>query len=166
MGWETLAIAGFSGLRAVNQIQQGEAAARAATQQGEEEAQNSANNTVISAGKVRNSFLSSGLTLDGGPMDAITQIFNTGNTNIARIAENANNQASNAVNSARTAALATLGQSAAMAAGGGMGSVDSFLDTQWNGLGQTLGRDFSGAGSDFIGPVQSPLSRSSGWSTF
>jgi len=125
MGWETLAIAGFSALRAVNQMQQGESQARAAVKQGEQEVQNVANNTVISAGKVRNSFLSSGISLEGGPLGAINQIFNTGNTNIARIAENANTTAKNAINSARTQALAGLASTAAMAALGGAGGGGS-----------------------------------------
>lgn len=160
MGWETLAIAGFTALKSYNQIQQGNAQAGAAVQQGEEQTQTAANNTVISAGKATNSFLSSGLTLEGGPMAGINQIFNTGNTNIARIAQNANNQSSNAINSARTAALATIAQGATMAAGGGAGggmsSVDSFVSDQWNGFGQSFGRDLSGFNG--VGPVQSPFS--------
>lgn len=92
-------------------------------------------------------------------MAGINQIFNTGNTNISRIAQNANNASHNAINSARTAALATLAGSASMASGSS-GSVDNFLDTQWNSFGQSVGRNMT-VGDDFIGPVQSPLSRSS-----
>lgn len=159
MGWETLAIAGFSGLRAYNQIQQGNAAADAAVKQGEEETITSANNTVISAGKATNSFLSSGLSLDGGPLGAINQIFNTGNQNISRIAENSNNQASNAINQARTAALATLGSSAAMAAGGGSGSFFGSPES-FDSFGQTVGNQFNSIGSSLgtttrsLGPYQ------------
>ena len=159
MGWETLAIAGFSAMRAVNQMQQGESQANALVKQGEQEAQTSANNTVITAGKTQNSFLSSGLTLDGGPMAALTQIFNTGNTNISRIASNANNAADNAINSARTAALSTLASTAAMAAGGGGGSFFGSSES-FDSLGQSVGNQFNSIGSSLgmttrsLGPFQ------------
>lgn len=158
MGWETIAIAGFRGLQAVNQMKQGEASADAAVQQGEEEATNAANNTVRAAGTLRNSFLSNGLSIQGGPLAAITQTITTGNTNIGRIAQNANNTASNDINSARTAALTTLASTAAMAAGGPsstfFGSPASF-----DSLGQTVGNTFNQVGSWFggsrsIGPYQ------------
>lgn len=170
MGWETIAMVGFSALSASNQIQQGKASAAAAVKAGEEQTITSANNTVISAGRAQNSFLSSGLSLEGGPQAALAQIFNTGNTNISRIAENANNQASNAISQARSAALATLGKTAAMAAGSFGGSsasgsswstVDSF-DTSalnsgpWDSIG-TPAPAF-GSGIDWIGSPQAPRS--------
>lgn len=118
MGWETLAVAGFSALQAVNTIQQGNAQARAIDQQAQQQAQNEADNTLRSAGRVQTSFLQSGITLEGGPMQAITQAFTKGQTDIGRIASNANNAASNAINAARSKALQGLASSAAGAAGG------------------------------------------------
>lgn len=120
VGVETIAIAGFTALSAYEKIQEGNSAAKAATQEGEYQITNAANDTVRQAGRLRSSFLSSGLTLDGGPLAAITQAFNAGNTNIARIAQNANNRSSNAMNAARSKALSTIA-SGAMGAMGGMG---------------------------------------------
>lgn len=116
--WATVAIAAYTALKSYNQLEQGQSQAKAAVEQGQNEVTNAANNTFINAGKVRNSFLASGLSLDGGPLTAINQIINTGNTNIQRIATNANNTASNDIAAARTAALGTIAQGAMMAAGG------------------------------------------------
>lgn len=110
MGWETLAIAGFQGMQAVNTMKQGDRAANAAVAQGQIALQNSANNTIRTTGKLQSSFLQSGLTLEGGPMDVITRAFASGNTDLSRIASNTNATAKNDINSARSKAIEGLVQ--------------------------------------------------------
>lgn len=126
MGWETLVIAGVSAFSAMNTMKQGTAQAKAITAQGAIDAQNSANDTVRAGGKLTTSFLQSGLTLEGGPMDVLTQAFNKGSTDIANIAASANAQSKNTVNAARTKALTSLASSAAGASAlSGAGSFAS-----------------------------------------
>lgn len=152
MGWETLAIAGFSALNAVNTVNQGTAQAKAITQQAQQQAQVSADNTVRAGGKLTTSFLQSGLTLEGGPMDVLTQAFGKGQTDIARIASNANAASKNAVNSARTKALEGLASSAGMASLGS--TVGGAVDSGINSFGQTAGSLFD---SSPTGPYLSPF---------
>ena len=135
MGWETIAIAGFNALSAANTMNQGNAAARAAVQQGEQEAKASADKTVQGVGKLQTSFLQSGLTLEGGPMDVLTKAFAAGQTDISRITANANANAKNAVNAARTKALTSLASSA-----GSLGSTfDNFLSGFSSGFDNSVG---------------------------
>lgn len=115
MGWETLAIAGYSALNAENTLKTGKAAAKAAVQQGDYQVQQTADQTLRSAGTLKTSFLQSGLSLEGAPMDVLTQAFAKGQTDIGRIATNANATAKNDINSARTKALEGLATSAASA---------------------------------------------------
>lgn len=115
MGWETLAIAGYSALQAKNSMDQGTAAAKAATQEAQYKTMQVADQTVRQAGSLKTSFLQSGLTLEGGPMDVLTQAFNKGQTDIGRIAASANITAKNDINTARTKALQGLAGSAGSA---------------------------------------------------
>lgn len=149
MGWETLAIAGFSALQAGQTMEAGENKAKAITQQAGYTIQNQANDTVRSAGTLRNSFLSNGISLDGGPMAAIAQVFNTGNTNIARTATAANRESKDAINGARTAALSGLAKNAMAAS-----TVPTFMSdvtSAYNWAGQEVGSIFD---SSPTGPYQ------------
>lgn len=92
--------------------------ASAQAREGERQAMSIADQTVRTAGSLRNSFLTSGLTLEGGPMDVIAQAFAKGRTDIGRAAENANAASKNTVSSARTKMLQNLGTTAAVAVGG------------------------------------------------
>lgn len=151
MGWETLAMAGFQALQATNQMNQGTAAAKATVAEGANQAQNAANDTARATGKLRSSFLSSGLTLEGGPMAAISQAFDVGNTNISRIVSNANTTAKNQINTARSQALATLASAASSAATPTfMSSIEKGVDS----LGQDIGSIFD---SSPTGPYLSPF---------
>lgn len=137
MGWETIAIAGFSALQAGNTLKAGQDQGKAIAQQAEQQAQNTADNTVRAAGKLTTSFLQSGLTLDGGPMDVLSQAFAKGNTDIGRIASNANTASKNAVNASRTKALQGLASTAGTAAIGN--GIFSGLDSATDELGQVTG---------------------------
>lgn len=160
MGIETLAIAGFTGLQAMQTMKQGNAAAKAAVQQGQYTIQNQADNTVRAAGKLQTSFLNSGISIDGGPMDVITQALTKGTTDIQRTADNVNTTAKNDISAARTKALEGIAKNAASAGTGSFG-VDSLTygTDSWNGFGQELGS----IGGGPMGPYQSPISTSSSW---
>lgn len=108
MGIETVAIAGFAALQAANTLKEGDQQAKGIVKAAEYQASNSADNTLRGAGKLQTSFLQSGLTLEGGPMDVLTQAFGQGRTDINRLASNANNASKNAVNAARSKAIAGL----------------------------------------------------------
>jgi hypothetical protein len=118
MGWETLAMVGFQAISGMQGVSQAKKEGRAITKAAERETMSIADQTVRNAGSLRNSFLSSGLTLEGGPMEVISQAFAKGRTDIARTAENANASAKNKVSAARTKMLSSLGQSAMGAVGG------------------------------------------------
>lgn len=118
MGWETLAIVGFQALQGAMGQSQARKEGKAITQQAERETMNIADNTLRRAGTLRNSFLSSGLTLEGGPMDVISQAFAKGRTDISRVAENANAASKNKASAARTKMLSDLGKTAIGAVGG------------------------------------------------
>lgn len=160
MGWETLAIAGFQGLQAMNTMNQGESAAKAAVKQAGYQTQQVADNTVRTAGSLQTSFLQSGITLAGGPMDVLAQAFAKGQTDIGRIAANANATSKNDINAARSKALEGLMSSAAGASSSFFGAADNFgsdvssgLTSMNNGTGFGLGyqasQDFRKFGGGF-----------------
>lgn len=111
MGIETALMIGFSALQAAGQISQAKSQAKAAVEQGNILAQNKARETAIKAARVQSSFLSSGLTLDGTPNNAIDDTFNTGIADIGQISSNYNNQAKNIMAQGRSAALSTMASS-------------------------------------------------------
>lgn len=141
MGWETLAIAGFAGLNAVNTMNAGTAQAQALAEEGGRQTKTIADNTIRTTGKLTTSFLQSGLTLEGGPMDVLTQAFAQGRTDISRTADNYNNQAKNAVSAARTKALSSLTSSFA-SAGSGLFSGGG-LDSAFTSAGSYLPDNFA-----------------------
>lgn len=136
MGWETLVIAGASAFNAYNTNKQGTAQAKAIARQGEQQAQNSADNSVRSIGSLQTSFLQSGLTLEGGPMAVLSQAGVKGQTDISRIAENANAASKNAVSAARTKALEQLSSGATNSSF--MSSAGSFATDFGNGFTDSL----------------------------
>lgn len=156
MGWETLAIVGFQALSSAQGMSAANKEAKGITAQGAFYAKQAADKTVQGTGKLKTSFLQSGLTLDGGPMDVLTQAFNKGYTDINQIKTNADNAAKNVVSAARSKALMSLAGSAAGAFGGS--SFGEFGGSGWNGFGQELGSAFD---SSPVGPFQSPVSSSS-----
>lgn len=118
MGWETLAMVGFQAIQGSQGQSQARREGRAITQQAERETMNIAGDTVRRAGSLRNSFLSSGITLEGGPMEVISRAFAQGRTDIDRTAADANAASKNKVSAARTKMLSDLGKTAMGAAGG------------------------------------------------
>lgn len=112
MGWETTAILGARAFSSMATMNTGQAQAKAEVTQAGYLAKNSADNTVRQTGKLQTSFLQSGLTLEGGPMEVLKQAFATGYTDIGRIAANGNAAAKNTINSARTKALESLASGA------------------------------------------------------
>ncbi len=133
MGWETAAIAGFQALSVASKLSQAGAESEATIQQAQNENDNIADNTLRTVGKLKTSFLSSGLALDEGTQAILSQAFAKGQTDILRNTENANRKSSNAYYSARAGALDKLAQS----------SLDTFGDNpenpfSLNGVGQTV----------------------------
>lgn len=148
MGWETLAFAGFEALSGAQGISQAKKQAGAVAREGEYAAQTTADNTIRTTGKLTTSFLQSGLTLEGGPMDVLKQAFSKGYTDINRIKTNADTQSKNIVSAARTKAIQGMALAAAGAAGGSAGAG---LTDAYNGFGQTVGSIFD---SSPVGPYQ------------
>lgn len=126
MGWETVVLAGFNAMQAVGQVKQGKAEAKAIAREAEINASNVAQNTLRTAGDLKVSFLQSGLTLEGGPTDILTQAFEQGYTDIGRIKSNADASIKNTMSKARTAALTTLAKGAVGQSI--MSGVSSFAD--------------------------------------
>lgn len=110
MGLETIAFAAFSFMSAQSQMRQAKSDANAVAQQGTLEAKNKARETVYKAAQMRQSFLSSGLTLEGTPMSVINETINTGKEDINQIIANANARSKNTMAAGRTNALNTLGK--------------------------------------------------------
>lgn len=130
MGWETLAIVGFQAISGIQGMKAANSQAKGIAREGEYAAQTTADNTIRSTGKLQTSFLQSGLTLEGGPMDVLKSAFSKGYTDIGRIKSNADAGAKNVVSAARTKALQGLASSAAGAAGAaGLGGAANDLFT-------------------------------------
>lgn len=151
MGWETVAIIGFQALSSAQGMSAANKQAKGITAQGAFYAKQAADKTVQGTGKLKTSFLQSGLTLDGGPMDVLTAAFNKGYTDISQIKTNADNAAKNVVSAARSKALMSLASSAAGAFGSSgfsdfADNVGSGFTSMGNGTGFDLGYQ---ASSDF-----------------
>lgn len=123
MGWETLAIAGFSALSANQTMREGKAASRALVAEAQINAENKAHDTVRAAGKLQNNFLNSGLTLEAGPMDIIQRAYSSGQRDVDRIVENANIRSQNKISSARTRAFEGIAKTVGGMSFGGSGSM-------------------------------------------
>lgn len=130
MGWETVAAVGFQALQGIQGIKQANSQARGIAHEGEIAAQNSADSTIRAAGKLQTSFLQSGITLEGGPMDVLKSAFGKGYTDIGRIRDNANAGSKNLVSAARTKAIIGLASSSTSAFGssGGFKDIGNFGD--------------------------------------
>lgn len=159
MGWETLAIVGFQAISGIQGMSAANKQAKAGIQVAEQNAMTTAQNTLRTSGKLQTSFLQSGLTLEGGPMDVLKQAFGQGYTDINRIKSNADTGAKNVVSAARTKALQGLASGVAGAAGassaGGLFDSATFGTDSFNGFGQSVGSIFD---SSPVGPYQPFLS--------
>lgn len=108
MTWATLA---FSALSAAQTLKGGRAEARAAADAGNIAAGNKSRETLVKAGRLQSSFLNSGVTLEGTPMNILENTFSLGLQDIDQIATNSNARGKNAMTAARSKALGSLGAS-------------------------------------------------------
>jgi hypothetical protein len=162
MGWETLAIVGFQALSAQQGISAASKQAKAGIRVAEQNAMTTAENTLRTTGKLRTSFLQSGLTLEGGPMDVLKQAFGQGYTDIGRIKSNADTGSKNIVSAARTKALQGLASAAAGAAGAsGGGSVFGDISNFGTDVGNGFTSLSNGTGFD-LGYLASQSFRAAG----
>lgn len=122
MGLETAALIAFTALRAGAAYNEGEAKAKAIAQEGTIKAKNKAQETILASARLKQSFLSSGLTLEGTPMSVINETLFTGREDTLQIVRNANTSSKAAITAGRNAAIAAIGQSFALASFGGMGA--------------------------------------------
>jgi len=79
--------------------------ASAITEEARLQAENKARDTVREAGKLQSSFLSSGLTMEGTPMEVLKRTYQYGREDINQIAKNANARSKNIMTKARTEML-------------------------------------------------------------
>lgn len=108
MGWQTALLFGLKAFSAASEISASKKAANATIEEGNIAAANKAKQTLIGADKQRVSFLNSGLTLEGTPMNVIESTFNTGITDINQITKNYNTKASNQLSAGRSQAITSL----------------------------------------------------------
>lgn len=132
MGWETVAVVGFQLLSGRAGVSQARSQAQAIADEGSRNALSVADNTVRRAGTLQTSFLQSGLTLEGGPMDVISRAFAKGTTDIRSIESNTNAQTKNIMGVARTKALTSLASSVAGSAGSVLGDFGSGFEEGFN----------------------------------
>lgn len=114
MGIETLAIIGAVGSVAGGVMQAGAAnrqakrEARALVAEGEIVAKNKARETNLKASAQRVSFLNSGFTLEGTPMNILEDIYRVGMEDVSQIKSNYQTAASNAIRSGRAKAQSAM----------------------------------------------------------
>lgn len=132
--------------------------ANATVAEGEIVAKNKAKEIAKKAAVQKVSFLNSGLTLEGTPMNVIESTFNTGLEDINLITSNYNAKAKSQMSAGRTAALSSLASGFSGASiGGDMGGsfassskIGAGLTSAYNGTGYGFGADvydsFNGQG--------------------
>jgi len=140
MGLETAALIAFTAMRAGAAYNEGEDKAKAIAQQGTLQAKNKAKETVYTAARLKQSFLSGGIALEGTPMSVLNETFNTGFEDVNQIITNANRGAKSAISEGRSKALAAVGQSMALS---------SFELPSMNGLEQGIARQFAPTGTEY-----------------
>lgn len=127
MGIETVIFAALAGLQAVSKMSAAESAAKATIKKGEIDASQSALKTRYAAAKQTASFLASGITLEGTPMDVVNETFKTGKEDVANIRDNANATAKNQISTGRSQAIDSIMGS--FKGADIMGSAGSMFDT-------------------------------------
>lgn len=160
MGIETIALAGLAAYSAYSANEQGQRQAKADVAAGNIRSNNLAVETKAKADNLTTSFLSSGLTLEGTPMNVIQSAYSTGIRDINQNIDNTNTKAKNDVSAGRTKALESLAGSAIAFAAPGVGSmfgdsttaaIDSlgtnFTDPFTNAAGEET---FNPAGTNFL----------------
>lgn len=115
MGWESILTTALSVggefLKSNQAAGNAKREAQAIVDEGNIKAKNKAREVMYKAGTQRVSFLNSGLTLEGTPMNVIDQTFDTGIEDINQIASNYNNKAKATISSARSSMISNLANS-------------------------------------------------------
>lgn len=127
MGIETIIFAALTGLKAISQMNAAEKQAKNAVREGEIVAKEKAKEIRYKAARQTQSFLSSGLTLEGTAQTILDETFDTGKEDIANIRASYNNKSKNFISAGRTAAIGTIASgfgNAALA-----GSAGSMFET-------------------------------------
>lgn len=120
MGIETILFMAFTGLQAVSGMMNAQSQADAAVKQGNLQMAEKAKQVRYATARQNVSFLNSGLSLEGTPMDVINETFDTGIKDIQAIGANANAQSKNIIGQARTQAIGQIaGAFGGMGGGGG-----------------------------------------------
>ncbi len=114
MGIETIALAALTTASVYSSVSAGQKQAKQIVAQGELAAREKAKEVRLRTSRAKVSFLSSGLSLEGTPLNALESMFNTGIEDINQIRSNANAGAKNAIASARSQALRSITSAFAM----------------------------------------------------
>ena len=159
MGVETLLIASAVGLGlgAVNGmmgVESAEDEANDIVREGSLQAEKRRNIAIAQASQQKVSFLSSGLSLEGTPMQVISSTLQTGKSDVNQIIQNYNTKSSNIMSQARSQAIGSMitGTMTGFQAGGGMNSLMGAFSGGASGGGSGL---FTGVGGNTglgIGP--------------
>lgn len=157
----TMAFVALSVVSAGAKISDANKQAKATIAEGNIVASNKAKQVAGAAATQRVSFLQSGITLEGTPMNVIESTFNTGLEDIGQIRSNYNTKARNQISAGRTAAISSLASGFAGASlpgvGGAVnnfaGDIGSGFSSLANGTGFDLGfgasQSFRSAGGGF-----------------
>lgn len=123
MGIETVLIASAiaSGVGAAQGLKASQNEAKAIVRQGELNAANAAKRTKVRASAQRQSFLSSGLELQGSPLSAIQETIDFGQRDVRQIESNARIQAKNTLAKGRAQFISQVA-GAGLSLAGGMGA--------------------------------------------
>lgn len=115
MGWESILTTALSTagdfIKSSQANSNAKNEANAIVAEGNIQAKNKAREIAYKAGTQRVSFLNSGLTLEGTPMNVIDQTFTTGLEDINQIASNYNNKAKGVISAARSKAISSMANS-------------------------------------------------------
>jgi hypothetical protein len=124
MGAEiALIMGGLQALSAVSSMKQAKDQAKQQALEGEQRANAQSLKVRQQASAAKTSFFNSGLLLEGTPLSAIDNIFNTGLEDIGRIGSNTNSAIKTTAGNARNKFLSSLSNAAATASFGGGDSL-------------------------------------------
>lgn len=159
MGIETIVMAAVTLVQASGQMSAAKRQAKATAAEGTLKAKNRAKETVLNAARHRSSFLNSGLTLEGTPMNVIENEFRLGDEDVSQITSNYNARARAQMAEGRNRAMSTLASGFGNALGSldigsvgmpeSLGSFDGLPDPSSYGLTSANGAGFAGFGDGF-----------------
>ena len=147
----TAVMIGLSVVGAASEVSNAKRQAKATIAEGNIVAANKAKEVARKAATQRVSFLNSGITLEGTPMNVIESTFNTGMEDINQIGSNYNMAAKNQISAGRSAAISSLASSFA---GASMPSMN--LGATGAGISSFAGGTGFGTGFDTFKSVNDP----------